>query len=251
MDMDEGRPIVGDADGSISELEAFESRLGLTFSDRKLLVQALTHRSFINENPDDELGDNERLEFLGDAVLDFVVASYLFRCFPDKDEGELTALRAALVRSESLAGFARQIIMGPHLRLGFGEAESGGRDRTPTLCAAFEALVGAIYLDQGLEPIQQMVEILAEPALRRIQARRLHKDAKSEFQVWAQGMFNITPHYNVISAEGPDHAKVFTVEACLNEETWGMGTGRSKQAAAQAAASEALAKAYETIDDNR
>ncbi|MCA9987027.1 MAG: ribonuclease III [Anaerolineales bacterium] len=250
MDIEEGRPVTNETEQSLAELEAFEARLGLTFQDRKLLLQALTHRSFINENPDDELGDNERLEFLGDAVLDFVVASYLYRTFPDKDEGELTALRAALVRSESLAGFARQIIIGPHLRLGFGEAESGGRDRTPTLCAAFEALVGAIYLDQGLEPILKMVEILAEPALRRIQARRLHKDAKSDFQVWAQGMYNITPHYNVISADGPDHAKIFTVEACLNEDVWGVGTGRSKQAAAQAAASEALAKAYDTVDEN-
>ena len=248
--MDEGHRFFDETNSSLSELASFENRLGLTFHNQDLLVQALTHRSFINENPNDALGDNERLEFLGDAVLDFVVASYLYRQFPDKDEGELTALRAALVRSESLADFARQIIIGPHLRLGYGEAESGGRDRTPTLCAAFEALVGAIYLDQGLEPILQMVEILAEPALRRIQARRLHKDAKSEFQVWAQGAYNITPRYNVISAEGPDHAKVFTVECVLNEQVWGVGTGRSKQSAAQAAASEALAKAFEAVDES-
>ena len=130
--------------------------------------------------------------------------------------------------------------VGPCLQLGHGEAESGGRDRNPTLCAAFEAIVGALYLDQGLEPVQRLVEQLAGPALDRIMARSLHKDNKSEFQVWAQAIHNITPHYRVIAEAGPDHDKTFTVQVLLEDDVWGEGEGRSKQVAAQAAAEAAL-----------
>jgi len=189
------------------------------------------------------LEDNERLEFLGDAVIDFVVAGFLYHRFPEMDEGDLTALRAALVRAESLAGFARQIDLGRYLRLGLGEEENGGRERTPLLCATFEAVAGAIYLDHGLEQARAFIEPLIRPALEQIRAEELYKDAKSEFQVWAQARYNVTPHYRVSGSEGPDHARTFTVQVLVGPEVWGEGRGRSKQVAAQAAAAEAIRRA--------
>lgn len=227
----------------MGDLLVLEARLDVDLTDYALLSRALTHRSYLNENPDEAAQDNERLEFLGDAVLDFIVGAYLYQRFPEMDEGGLTTLRAALVRTETLAGFASLLGIGTCLRLGVGEAESGGRERLPTLCAAFEAVVGAVYLDRGLEAVYPLVERLIEPALEQIMAQSLHKDAKSEFQVWAQGEYNITPHYRVINAEGPDHAKTFTVEVLIEEDVWGVGQGSSKQTAAQAAAEMALSKA--------
>lgn len=227
----------------MDDLRALEKNLDLELSDYSLLERALTHRSYVNENPGTALEDNERLEFLGDAVLDFVVGAYLYGRFPEMDEGELTSLRAALVKTKTLASFARQLEIGRYLRLGLGEEENGGRNRSPILCAAFEAVVGAIYLDLGLEYVQPLVERLAGPELAKIRADSLHKDAKSEFQVWAQGRYNITPHYEVVAAAGPDHAKVFTVQVFVGAAAWGQGSGSSKQTAAQAAAAEALAKA--------
>ncbi len=225
-----------------------ESLLGIEFTDQSLLVRALTHRSFLNENPDVAIEDNERLEFLGDAVLDFVVGAFLYRRFPEMDEGELTMLRAALVRTQALAGFAQEYDLGQALRLGFGEAESGGRERLPTLCAAFEAVVGAIFLDQGMEVVQVWVHDLIAPALEQILANASHKDARSEFQIWAQAYYNQTPRYEVLTAEGPDHDKTFTVAAKVGNEVWGVGSGRSKQTAAQVAAGVAMEKA-EVLED--
>lgn len=230
----------------LDELHSLEERLGVKFRDYSLLDRALTHRSFLNENPETALSDNERLEFLGDAIIDFQVAAVLYHRFPEMDEGELTTLRAALVRSETLADFARQLEIGRCLRLGVGEDDSGGRDRTAILCATFEAVTGAIYLDQGLAATQAIVDRLVPPALERIRAQSLHKDAKSEFQVWAQGQFNVTPHYDMIASEGPDHAKIFTVQVLVGDEVWGEGRGLSKQHAAQAAAAAALLKAEDT-----
>lgn len=224
----------------MGDLLALENRLGVDVTDYALLSRALTHRSYLNENPDEVLEDNERLEFLGDAVLDFVVGAYLYQRFPELDEGGLTTLRAALVRTKTLANFARQLGIGRCLRLGLGEDESGGRERPATLCAAFEAVIGAIYLDRGLDAVQVLVERLVQPALERIMAKSLHKDAKSEFQVWAQSEYNITPHYQVVHAEGPDHAKTFTVEVLVGDRVWGVGQGSSKQTAAQAAAEVAM-----------
>jgi ribonuclease III len=232
----------------MDEIRALEDRLGFQFNDFSLLSRALTHRSFLNENPGEMLEDNERLEFLGDAVLDFVVGAYLYHHFPEMKEGELTMLRAALVRTETLAGFARQLAIGESLKLGYGEAESGGRDRLPTLCAAFEAVVGAIFLDQGMTFVQQWVHRLIAPALAEIIASAAHRDAKSDFQIWAQAQYNVTPRYQVLSAEGPDHDKLFTVAVMIDDETWGTGEGRSKQLAAQAAASKALDK-VEMLDN--
>ncbi|MFO7662027.1 MAG: ribonuclease III [Chloroflexota bacterium] len=224
----------------MDDLLEFSDRLGIDFRDYSLLSRALTHRSYLNENPGTVLEDNERLEFLGDAVIDFIVAAFLYHRFPEMDEGELTSLRAALVRAETLARFAREVDLGQYLRLGYGEAENGGRDRTPLLCASFEAVMGAIYLDQGLEPARALVEGLVGPALEQIRAGALHKDAKSEFQVWAQAHYNVTPHYRMIDSEGPDHAKTFTVQVFVGEVVWGEGRGSSKQTAEQAAAAKAL-----------
>jgi len=229
----------------MDDLEALEQNLDVEFSDYSLLLRALTHRSFLNENPDTALEDNERLEFLGDAVVDFIVGAFLYQRFPEMDEGELTSLRAALVKTRTLAGFARQLDIGRYLRLGFGEEESGGRDRSPILCAAFEAVVGAIYIDQGLEKVQPLVEQLAAPALVKIRENSLHKDAKSEFQVWAQARYNITPNYKVVTSSGPDHAKIFTVQVLIGDAPWGEGSGSNKQSAAQAAAGEALTRAVD------
>ncbi|MCB8943221.1 MAG: ribonuclease III [Ardenticatenaceae bacterium] len=232
----------------MDNLSVLEEKLGFLFRDHSLLSRAMTHRSYLNENPDMVLEDNERLEFLGDAVLDFVVGAFLYHKYPEMDEGELTSLRAALVRTKSLAEFAQLWGLGGFLRLGYGEAENGGRERLPILCAAFEALIGAIYLDQGLVMVQSLVKPLIEPALVNILEESLHKDAKSEFQVWAQAHFNITPRYVVVHTDGPDHAKEFTVQVLVGEQMWGVGNGRSKQRAAQAAARNALLKAEQVID---
>ncbi|MEI2608700.1 MAG: ribonuclease III [Candidatus Promineifilaceae bacterium] len=234
----------------IEQLQTLSTILGVQMQDYSLLSRALTHRSYLNERPDDFLEDNERLEFLGDAVLDFVVGAYLYHRFPEMDEGGLTALRASLVRTETLAGFARDIGLGQFLRLGLGEADSGGRNRNHILCGAFEAVMGAVYLDQGLEKVREIVGRLAPPKLEHIMAQSLYKDAKSEFQVWAQAEYNITPRYIVIASEGPDHAKMFTTQVLVGDTVWGIGGGRSKQLAAQAAAADALLRTEE-YDDNK
>lgn len=229
-------------------IDSLQDVLGFQFRDRSVLLRALTHRSYLNENTDAGLEDNERLEFLGDAVLDFWVGAYLYHRFPEMDEGDLTSLRAALVRANTLADFARAWSLGEALLLGYGEAENGGRERTPILCATFEAVIGAIYLDQGLEKVKELLLPLIEPTLKAIVADQLHKDAKSEFQVWAQAQYGITPRYEVVTTTGPDHAKIFTVGVFVRDESWGTGEGPSKQTAAQAAARQAMLRAEEEED---
>lgn len=233
----------------MNDLPSIEDALGIKFKDYSLLSRALTHRSYLNENPGEALEDNERLEYLGDAVLDFVVAAYLYHRFPEMREGELTMLRAALVRTRTLAAIARELSLGDNLRLGHGEAESGGRQRIANLCAGFEAVVGALYLDQGLTAVEPWVHQLIGPQLQQIIAQAAHRDAKSEFQIWAQSRYNATPTYEVLAHEGPDHDKTFTVAVLVEDQTWGVGQGGSKQKAAQAAASAAMDKA-ELVDAN-
>jgi ribonuclease-3 len=221
-------------------LEALEAALGAAFRDRRLLQGALTHQSFRNEVSGIDLPDNERLEYLGDAVIDFLAAEHLFRNLPQSREGELTALRAALVCEPSLAGFARQVELGTHLRLGRGEDASGGRERSPLLCDAFESVVGALFLDQGLDACRPVIERFIAPALVEILESRAHKDAKSRFQELAQRLWQATPHYVTVGAEGPDHARTFQIEVRVADQVWGRGSGRSKALAAQAAAHDAL-----------
>lgn len=217
-----------------------EQALGLAFRDKAVLQRALTHRSYLNEAPDPCVTDNERLEFLGDAVLDFVVGEYLYLRFPDQDEGTLTSLRAALVCTRALSEFAQQISLGDHLRLGRGEDEGGGRERPAVLCGAFEALIGALYLDQGLSSVTSFIMPMFEPALDNILHNNLDKDAKSILQELSQAHLGHTPRYLTVDTYGPDHDKIFVVAAVINGVTYGKGQGRSKQLAAQLAAAEAV-----------
>lgn len=217
-----------------------EKALDLTFSNKALLQRALTHRSYLNENPDYPLEDNERLEFLGDAILDFITGEYLYHRFPEMPEGRLTNLRSALVRTETLAHFATQLNLGDYLFLGRGEEESGGRKRPAILCDAFEAFIGSLYLDSGLDAARRFVCALIDPALQTILALDTDKDAKSRLQEVAQSHYQLTPTYRTVQEEGPDHAKEFTVEAVIGGKVYGRGKGFSKQNAAQAAAQEAL-----------
>jgi ribonuclease-3 len=224
----------------MTEVSKLERVFGVVFDDKSLLQRALTHRSYLNEHPEFAFQDNERLEFLGDAVLDFVTGEFLYHRFPEMAEGPLTSLRSALVRRDTLARFARDLNVGEWLLLGHGEAESGGRERPALLCATFEALVGAVYLDQGLDSVRRIVEHLIGPEVARILRDRLDKDAKSELQEMAQGWMHRTPRYVTVAENGPDHAKEFTVEVTIGGEAYGQGTGFSKQQAAQAAARAAL-----------
>jgi len=224
-----------------------EQSLNLTFSNKALLQRAFTHRSYLNENPNYPLEDNERLEFLGDAVLDFITGEYLYHRFPEMPEGRLTNLRSALVRTESLAHFATGLKLGEHLFLGHGEEESGGRKRLAILCDAFEALIGALYLDKGLDPTREFVYQVIEPALQEILALETDKDPKSRLQEMAQSYYQVTPTYRTVLEEGPDHAKEFTVQAVIGNKAYGQGKGFSKQAAAQEAAQRALENLQEEM----
>ena len=224
----------------MSDIFQAEKTLALAFANKALLQRALTHRSYLNENPGYPLEDNERLEFLGDAILDFVTAEYLYHHFPEMPEGRLTNLRSALVRTERLAFFATSLNLGDFLFLGRGEDESGGRQRVAILCDAFEALIGALYLDQGLERARAFIHRHIEPALEEVLASDSEKDPKSRLQEIAQSEFQLTPTYRTIKEDGPDHAKEFTVQAVIGNKVYGTGTGMSKQNAAQSAAEEAL-----------
>jgi ribonuclease III len=214
-------------------------RLGFLFNDLWLLRRALTHRSYINEHPE-ALEDNERLEFLGDAVLDFLVGSWLYNHFPEMSEGQLTRLRAALVGNEQLANFARQIHLGACMLLGKGEEEGGGRDRPALLGCTFEALVGALYLDQGFQAVQTFTEPMLEEQAGRIINGDGEIDFKSSLQEWSQSQGLGAPVYRTVSANGPDHDKTFVVEVIIGGEIAGQGEGHSKQAAAKNAARAAL-----------
>jgi ribonuclease-3 len=219
--------------------QVLSERLGLQFSDYLLLCRALTHRSYLNEHPE-AIEDNERLEFLGDAVLDFLVGAWLYNRFPEMAEGQLTRLRSALVRTEQLASFSIQIGLGAAMRLGRGEAESGGRQRQALLCATFEALIGALFLDNGIQAVQAFIQPFLESVADRILASGKTHDPKSRLQEWVQSEGNNAPTYKTISARGPDHAKIFEVEVLINGSKCGHGIGHSKQSAAKAAAQKAL-----------
>ena len=221
-------------------LNTLQAALGITFRDAMLLRRALVHSSYVNENPGCEYGDNERLEFLGDAVGDLIAAEYLYERFPTWPEGELTALRASLVRSETLALFAAQVGLGQHLWLGRGEEKGGGRVRAGLLGDAFEALLAALYLDQGLEVTRRFLRPLLESETNALVAGDQGLNAKGRLQEWAQGTLQATPGYHTVEESGPDHAKFFTVEVWVHGQVLARGEGRSKQAAEEAAAKAAL-----------
>jgi ribonuclease-3 len=225
----------------MSHLTDLQARMGVSFSNEGVLRRALTHSSYINEHPEEQY-DNEQLEFLGDAVLDFLVAAILYNRFPEMKEGEFTALRSALVRTERLAAFAREIELGPCMRLGKGEREAKGHQRESVLCSTFEAVIGALYLDQGIPGVQPLVERMFLPVANDLAGHQTTIDAKSQFQIWAQEELNYTPRYRTTGQSGPDHDRVFTVEVTVNGEIYGAGEGRSKKAAEQAAAVDALCR---------
>lgn len=226
----------------MSDINKAQTEMGVRFNDPSLLMRALTHRSYLNENPYFVLEDNQRLEFLGDAVLDFVTGAWLYHHFPEFQEGRLTSLRAALVCTSALAKFARQLELGGYLLLGKGEDENGGRDREANLCDAFEALVGALFLDNGLPGVEELVYPLLEEETEHVLAAELDRDPKSRFQEWSQAEQGITPHYRTLKSTGPDHARTFVVAVYVGDEMYGEGLGRSKQTAARAAAETALAR---------
>ncbi len=219
----------------------FAKRTGLTFNNIGLLTRALTHRSYFNEHKD-AVEDNERLEFLGDAVLDFMVGAWLYHRFPEMAEGQLTRLRAALVGNEQLALFAGTLNLGAAMRLGHGEAENGGRDRLPLLGSTFEALIGAIYLDKDVGAVWKFMDPFLETTVAEIIASQVEHHPKSILQEWSQSKGFGTPIYKTTGDSGPDHDKYFDVEVMIDGEVYGEGRGHSKQAAAKVAAKAALDK---------
>ncbi len=218
----------------------FARRLKLPFQEPALLVRALTHRSYVNENST-AVEDNERLEFLGDAVLDFLVAAWLYSRYPEMREGELTRLRAALVDTNQLAAFARNLEFGQALRLGRGELEGGGRDRDSLLCGAFEAVVGALYLDQGIQAVKDFIHPLLTEATQDALLRQRDKDPKSRLQEWSQSGGQGIPLYRLVESTGPDHARFFKMEVSVAGVVLAEGSGPSKQVASMNAARNALA----------
>ena len=218
----------------------FEKKIEIKFKNKKLLKEAFTHRSYINENRKCGWAHNERLEFLGDAVLELVVTDYLFHKYPKETEGELTSYRAALVNTQSISEGATMWDMNSYLLLSKGEAKDTGKARHYILANTFEAVIGAIYLDRGYEVVQDFIAKSLFHKTERMVKKELWKDAKSHFQEKAQEFNGITPSYSVVKEVGPDHDKQFTVGVFLEEEMIVEGKGMSKQEAEQQAAEKAL-----------
>ena len=229
----------GDLGAIASQEQEYYQRLLSEFDSEFLLRRALTHRSYLNEHPE-AMEDNERLEFLGDAVLDFMVGAWLYNHFPEMAEGQLTRLRAALVGNEHLAVFAHQIHLDMLMMLGKGEEETGGRQRPVLLGSTFEAFVGALYLSKGFAAAQHFVEPMLEEAVELILEGRKDQDAKSLLQEWSQARGFGAPIYHTVGAYGPDHDKIFEVSVEVGDVVYGPGRGHSKQAATKHAASIAL-----------
>lgn len=227
-----------------AELDRFaelEKLIGLAFLNKDFLKQALIHRSYINEALDGaELEHNERIEFLGDAILEMVITEYLFRQYPQYNEGELTSFRAATVRTTSLAATAEKLQLGDFVYMSKGEERTGGRHRPYILANTFESLLGAIYLDQGLEVVKTFLEKVLIPKIKNIVENRLDIDFKSKLQELAQEKSGVTPSYHLLSAIGPDHAKEFSMCVKIGEMVCGEGKGKNKQEAEENAALQAI-----------
>jgi len=224
----------------VKELSLLEKKLNLKFKNKDLLIQAFVHRSYLNENPDFRLPHNERLEFLGDAVLEQVVTEYLYQKYPEKSEGELTNWRAALVNAKMLAEVAKEPGLNDFLLLSRGEAKELGKARQYILANTFEALIGSLYLDQGYKACQNFIKKYLIKKLPKIIKAGLFKDAKSRFQEEAQERVEITPTYKVLEEWGPDHARHFIIGVFLGEELIAKGEGSSKQEAEEEAAKNGL-----------
>lgn len=221
-------------------LESFSKEIKIKFKNFDILKEALTHRSFLNESKSNGQKHNERMEFLGDAVLELAVTEFLFNKYPNYSEGELTSFRAALVRTESLAEEANKLKFGKFIFMSKGEEMTGGRDRQYILANTFEAVIGAIYLDQGYKPAEKFILNNICYKIQAIIDSRLDIDPKSKLQELAQDIVKITPTYELIGAQGPDHSKVFTMAVKIGEYKFSEGKGKSKQEAEQAAAKKAI-----------
>jgi len=224
----------------VPDWKELESRLLLKFKRPALLKQALIHTSFLNENPGIDVGSNERLEFLGDAALGVVIAEQLYNEYPDVDEGRLTELRAHLVRRDTLARAAMRFELGEYLQLGRGEDAAGGRKRPTNTARAYEALVGAIFLDGGIRAARAFIKRSLRDELQALRRKGMPYDPKSRLQEVVQSRWQTTPSYRLLKTEGPDHARRFTVQVVLGGKPLGEGEGRSKQMAEKDAAQQAL-----------
>jgi len=225
----------------VANLTTLQQNLGISFNQPDLLSQALTHSSFANENPGAAIS-NERLEFLGDAVLGLIVAEHLYQNFPELPEGQMTKIRSYLVKQETLAQVAKTIDLGVYLYLGKGEESSGGQEKPANTARALEAVIAALYLDQGLTVTESLVLRLLDPELQTILSEDVITDYKSRLQEYLQAKSRPAPNYHLVSMEGPDHAKKFIVEARLNDIVLATGSGRAKKLAEMEAARLALEK---------
>lgn len=217
-------------------------KIGIEFKNKNLLKTAFTHRSYLNENRGKGLKNNERLEFLGDAVLELIISSFLFKNYPDKTEGDLTSIRAAIVRTESLAEESRRLDIGQYLKMSKGEEDSGGQDKEYLLANLYESTLGAIYLEHGYQMCEDFVSRTLLKKVDRIIAQKLFIDPKTKVQELMQSKFKITPTYEIVKEDGPDHDKVFTVALLMGERKLSEGHGHSKQKAEEDAAKNAINK---------
>ncbi len=222
------------------DLKTFQEKIGITFTDTGLLIQAFVHRSYINENKASGLSHNERLEFLGDAVLELVITDFLYKEFDKKAEGELTAYRSALVNADTCANIATKLSINDYLMLSKGESKDTGRARQYILANALEALIGAIYLDQGYDSAKDFIEKNFTPLIHTIISEGAFIDSKSLFQEKSQEFEGLTPSYKTVKESGPDHEKKFTVGVYVGKDLIATGEGKSKQDAEQVAAKSAL-----------
>ena len=211
------------------DTKEFEAKLGVSFNDSNVLRQAFVHRSYLNENKESGLEHNERLEFLGDAVLELVITDFLFEKYPDKTEGELTAYRAALVNTVTLSEASNRLEVNEYLIMSKGESQDTGRARQYILANTFEAIVGALHLDQGYDAAKKFIADNLFGLIDEIVSKRLWQDAKSHFQEKAQEHASITPRYELIEEKGPDHDREFVIGVYLNKEMVASGKGRAKQ----------------------
>lgn len=218
-----------------NKLDKLEAILAIKFKNKQLLLDAVTHRSFLNESTD-KIGSNERLEFLGDAVLELLVSDYLYNRFPDFPEGKLTNLRSAIVNTKTLAEIAKKLKFGDFLRLSRGEEAGGGRINSSLLADVFEAVLGAVYLDCGIGEAKKLLDTYLYPATQEVLKQGIYNDFKSLLQEKAQERFRITPTYAVTKEEGPDHKKTFYSAVKIGNKKLGDGKGKSKQEAEQDAA---------------
>lgn len=229
-----------DIQKKVKDFSKLEKKLKIKFKNKKLLIQAFCHRSYLNENPDPGLENNERLEFLGDAVLELIVTDFLFKKYPGNSEGDLTNWRAALVNAKTISEVSREIGFNDYLLLSKGEFKEIGKARQYILANAFEAFIGALFLDRGYEKCEEIIKKNLLIRLPEIIEKKLFRDSKSLFQEKAQEKSGITPTYKVMKESGPDHAKHFTVGLFLGNQLMAKGEGTSKQEAESAAAKNAL-----------